>query len=67
MTEYVLIPKVLPARSSMEYNQKIPAIIWQTLKTNQVPVSVKDYADTWMTHNPEYEYRFHDDNDILDF
>ena len=67
MTEYVLIPKVLPARSSMEYKQKIPAIIWQTMKTNQVPVSMKDYVDTWITLNPEYEYRFYDDDDIIDF
>ena len=67
MIEYEIIPKILPARSTMEYAQKIPKIIWQTMKTNRVPVFMKEYADTWMTQNPEYEYRFHDDNDILDF
>ena len=67
MTEYEIIPKILPPRSTMEYAQKVPKIIWQTMKTNRVPVFMKEYADTWMTHNPEYEYRFYDDNDILDF
>lgn len=51
----------------MEYLQKIPKIIWQTMKTNQVPVFMKSYADTWINNNPEYEYRFFDDNDIIDF
>src|SRR5665647_2747688 len=67
MTAYAKIPKVLPARTSMEYKQKIPKIIWQTMKTNRVPVFMKNYADTWIEHNPEYEYRFHDDNDITEF
>lgn len=67
MTAYAKIPKVLPARASMEYKQKIPKIIWQTMKTNRVPVFMKNYADTWIEHNPEYEYRLHDDNDITEF
>jgi mannosyltransferase OCH1-like enzyme len=67
MTEYAIIPKVLPARTSVEYYQKIPKIIWQTMKTNRVPVSMKDYADTWIDLNPEYEYRLQDDNDIINF
>jgi mannosyltransferase OCH1-like enzyme len=67
MTKFGTIPKVLSARVSMEYEQKIPKIIWQTLKTNQVPVFIKSYADSWIEMNPEYEYRFHDDNDITNF
>ena len=67
MTAYAIIPKVLPARDSMEYEQKIPKIIWQTMKTSRVPVFMKNYADTWIRLNPEYEYRFHDDDDIIDF
>lgn len=66
-TEFVTIPKVLPARKSMEYKQKIPKIIWQTINTNKVPVYMKSYPDTWINLNPEYEYRFLDDNDIIDF
>lgn len=67
MTEFGKIPKVLPTRDSMEYEQKIPKIIWQTMKTNLVPVFIKSYAYSWIEMNPEYEYRFHDNNDILDF
>jgi len=64
---YSIIPKVLPAREQMEYEQKVPKIIWQTMKTNRVPVILKDYANTWIEKNPEYEYRFLDDEDIIDF
>jgi mannosyltransferase OCH1-like enzyme len=67
MTEFGIIPKVLTPRHSMEYKQKIPKIIWQTMKTNEVPVFMKSYADSWIQLNPEYEYRFFDDNDIVDF
>jgi mannosyltransferase OCH1-like enzyme len=67
MAKFDIIPKVLPARKIMEYEQKIPKIIWQTMKTNEVPVFMKSYADSWINLNPEYEYRFCDDNDIIDF
>jgi hypothetical protein len=67
MTEFGIIPKLLYPRDSTEYVQKIPKIIWQTMKTNQVPVLMKNYADSWIELNPEYEYRFCDDNDIIDF
>lgn len=67
MSEFGTIPKILPPRDSMEYEQKIPKIIWQTMKTNEVPVFMKSYADSWIELNPEYEYRFCDDDDIIDF
>lgn len=67
MTELAIIPKLLVARDKMEYVQKIPKIIWQTMKTNEVPVFMKNYADSWIDLNPEYEYRFCDDGDIIDF
>lgn len=67
MIEFVTIPKVLVARDKKEYAQKVPKIIWQTMKTNEVPVFMKNYADSWMDLNPEYEYRFSDDDDIIDF
>lgn len=66
-TVYSIIPKVLPAREKLEYEQKVPKIIWQTMKTNRVPVILSDYANTWIEKNPEYEYRFLDDDDIIDF
>lgn len=67
MSEFGIIPKMLPARDWISYEQKIPKIIWQTMKTNKVPVFIKSYADSWIEMNPEYEYRFYDDNDIIDF
>ncbi|HEY5370806.1 MAG TPA: glycosyltransferase [Hanamia sp.] len=67
MTEFATIPKMLVARDKKEYAQKVPKIIWQTMKTNVVPVFMKTYADSWIDLNPEYEYRFCDDDDIIDF
>lgn len=67
MSTYAEIPKRLSPRDSNNYHQKIPKIIWQTMKTNQVPVFMKNYSDTWIALNPEYEYRFCDDADIIQF
>jgi hypothetical protein len=67
MSEFATIPKTLAPRLKPEVTQKIPRIIWQTMKTNKVPVFMKNYADSWIDLNPEYEYRFHDDEDILNF
>jgi len=67
MNEFAIIPKLLPPRHLIEYEQKIPKIIWQTMKTNEVPVFMKSYADSWINLNPEYEYRFCDDTDIIGF
>lgn len=67
MSQFETIPKLLPRRAIMEYSQKIPKIIWQTMKTNEVPAFMKSYADSWINLNPEYEYRFYDDSDIIAF
>lgn len=67
MTEFAIIPKKIAPRRKSEYDQIIPRIIWQTMKTNEVPVFMKTYADSWIELNPEYEYRFHDDHDIIEF
>ena len=67
MSEFLHIPKVVAVREEIEYHQKIPKIIWQTMKTNRLPLFMKNYTDTWIDLNPEYEYRFCDDDDIIDF
>ncbi len=67
MTELAVIPKLLKPRKSIHYDQKIPKIIWQTISTNKVPSFIKQYSDSWIDLNPEYEYRFFDDHDIIDF
>lgn len=67
MTKFITIPKELFPRVDLNYEQKIPKIIWQTFKTNQVPLIMRDYVDSWITKNPEYKYRFFDDQDIQNF
>jgi mannosyltransferase OCH1-like enzyme len=67
MSELVIIPKHIAPRTSVDVKQRIPRIIWQTMKTNEVPAVLKSYADTWINLNPEYEYRFSDNEDILNF
>jgi mannosyltransferase OCH1-like enzyme len=66
MSSLLTVPKVLPVREEMAYKQKIPKIIWQTMKTNQVSVFMYDYTDTWIRLNPEYEYRLYND-DVIEF
>lgn len=67
MPELVTISKQIAARITPASPQRIPRIIWQTMKTNHVPAIMKEYADSWIDLNPEYEYRFSDDEDIKDF
>lgn len=67
MSDLLTIPKILLPRISINDNQKIPKIIWQTMKSNEVPPFMKSYADSWTELNPDYEYRFHDDSDIINF
>lgn len=67
MSELVIIPKFIKARVLPQATQRIPRIIWQTMKSNMVPSLMKEYADSWINLNPEYEYRFFDDADIIEF
>ncbi|TNF98043.1 MAG: hypothetical protein EP297_09055 [Gammaproteobacteria bacterium] len=67
MTDFYSIPKHLPPRARATYDQGIPKIIWQTMKTNVVPKIMMDYSNSWIEQNPEYEYRFFDDEDITQF
>jgi mannosyltransferase OCH1-like enzyme len=64
MTELHELQRHLPARTKESYDQRIPKIIWQTMKTNLVPKIMKDFSSSWIDLNPEYEYRFLDDTDI---
>jgi mannosyltransferase OCH1-like enzyme len=64
MTKFYEIPKHLLSRSKENYDQRIPKILWQTMKTKQVPQIMKEFSSSWTDLNPEYEYRFFDDSDI---
>jgi mannosyltransferase OCH1-like enzyme len=47
----------------------IPKIIWQTYKDpfNELPQYIRDCLQTWKDLNPEYEYRYMDDNEAKNF
>ena len=65
MIELFSIPRRVPPRTSPECDQKIPRIIWQTMKTTRVPKVMHEYSNSWTEQNPEYEYRFLDDEELL--
>ena len=48
-------------------NRKIPYIIYQTFKTNQIPINMYTAISSWLEKNPAYDYYFYDDNDILEY
>jgi len=47
--------------------QKIPRVIYQTFKTNDVPKGMYDSINSWKTLNPEYEHYFYTDEECEDF
>ena len=67
MPELVEISKRITPRNPATTPQRIPRIIWQTMKSNMVPPIMKAYADSWINLNPEYEYRFFADGDVVAF
>lgn len=46
---------------------KIPKIIHQTYKTNELPDEIQKSVDELKLMNPDYEYRFYNDEDCLNF
>ena len=59
--------KILPKVTENLQNNKIPRIIWQTFKTNILPKNIALQCKTWVVKNPEYEYNFFTDEDIINF
>ena len=37
------------------------------MKTNIVPKIMKEFSNSWIDNNPEYEYRFFVNEDIISF
>jgi mannosyltransferase OCH1-like enzyme len=48
-------------------SQKIPRVIYQTFKTNDVPKGMYESINSWKNLNPEYEHYFYTDNECEDF
>ena len=62
MVQRLDIPKFIVPNLN---KRKIPRIIHQTFKTNNVPVSMYQAAMSWVEYNLDCEYRFYDDEDCL--
>lgn len=46
---------------------KIPRIIHQTYFTNDIPLEIQDIIIRLRVNNPNWEYRFYNDNDVLNY
>lgn len=46
---------------------KIPRIIHQTFRTNDLPQPIQEVVDRLKSMNPEFEYRFYNDDDCYEF
>lgn len=61
------IPKRLEPRGDLPRKGRIPATIFQTFKSTEVPQRIHDAAMGWSTRNPGFAYRFFDDEDARAF
>lgn len=50
-----------------EKNLLIPKVIYQTFKTNVVPIGMYNAIKSWQDNNPDYEHYFFTDDDCIDF
>ena len=46
---------------------RIPKIIHQTWKSRDLPENYKKYSNSWKNKHPEWEYKFYDDDDCIQF
>jgi len=65
--KYTIIPFITPAKVYDTTFQKIPKVIYQTMKTNIVPNDMKDAINSWININPEYEHYFYNDEMCRNF
>lgn len=64
----ISIPKRLEPRAPLpEGTLRIPATIFQTFKSAEVPERIRDAAMGWVERNPGFAYRFFDDDDARAF
>ena len=59
-----LIDKTIPARVPLPHGEsrRIPPLIFQTFKTPELPNLMYEAVQSWIEHNPGFEYRFFDDD-----
>ena len=63
MSQTQPLPKQVAAKEEPLHAQRIPYTLFQTFKNTDVPEGMRRAALSWIENNPEYEYRFHDDDD----
>ena len=63
MSETNEVERHVVARLPSGTAQKIPRAILQTFETRRVPAGLFRATKSWLELNPEYEYRFYDDDD----
>ena len=51
----------------LDFDEKIPKILHQTYSTRQIPQPLSDNISKIKKLNPDWEYRFYDDTDIVRF
>lgn len=56
-----VIPAAIAARSPPARSIQVPRIIFQTFKTPRVTTAMAQAARSWSALNPDFEYRFFDD------
>lgn len=59
------IPLLVEPRVVATSIGSIPLLIHQTYLSNEVPSRMYDSASSWIDKNPEFEYRFYDDEGCL--
>ena len=65
---FIDVPSLILPREPPGYSQEIPLVIHQTMKTRRLPYRMWIRGcSTWVDANPEYEYRFYDDEACLRF
>ena len=62
VVENMQIPLVIKPRKNISKVGVIPLLIHQTYITNSVPHRMYASAYSWIENNPEFEYRFYDDD-----
>lgn len=58
--QFRTIPSLVPQQIAPDTQQKVPRMIFQTMETSYVPQRMYDHVSQLWKMNPDYEYRFYD-------
>ena len=58
---YTITPIVTPATKQINTPQKIPRVIYQTMRSSRVPTDMNEAISSWTLLNPEYTHYFYTD------